>query len=463
MTAGQKILIAEDDRSTREAWCEIVGSWGFRAQAAADGRHALELIDRFDPSIILLDLDLPEKHGIEVLSELREKGVVIPTIVISGTGEIADAVKSIKLGAYDYLCKPVDPSHLHVLLDNLSAHLAIGEENQRLRQRLIRAGELGPLIGQSLAMRRVMTLVDQVAPSSAPVVISGESGTGKELVARTVHELSARRNGPFVAINCAAVPETLMESELFGHERGAFTGADRRREGCFELADGGTLLLDEIGEMKVELQAKLLRVLEERKIRRIGGGAEIPVDVRVLASTNRNPQSAMNEGRFREDLYYRLNVFAIELPALRERIDDIPVLVEHFLGQLTPPEGKAVTGLEAECLEALKASRWPGNVRQLRNAVQHALIVTRGPLISTGDLPIEVTRTAANNGSPLAFEVRPGVSLDELERHLILRTIEFTGGNKSRAAEILGVSVKTLYNRLERYRTKEGVQIAGEN
>ena len=457
MPAEKRILVAEDDLATREAWRELIENWGFRVEVAPDGKRALELIDSFDPHILLLDLRLPEKDGIQVLTELRARGVQLTTVVISGEGEIADAVQTIKLGAYDYLRKPVDPPHLRVLLNNLNTHLAVNEENQRLRRRLARAGELGPIVGQSPSMRRLMTLIEQVAPSSASVIIAGESGTGKELVARTIHDLSPRREGPYVAINCAAMPETLMESELFGHERGAFTGADRRREGCFELANGGTLLLDEIGEMKAELQAKLLRVLEDQKLRRLGGSAEIAVDVRVLAATNRNMETAIREGRFREDLYYRLNVFSIELPQLCDRPDDIPALVEHFLAELERPEGKVVRGLESECMEALKNYRWPGNVRQLRNVLERALIVTQGPLISIADLAPEIKRAGGTN---TVVEVRLGTSLDEVERELIVRTIEFANGNKSRAAEMLGISLKTLYNRLERYQSKESQESA---
>jgi DNA-binding NtrC family response regulator len=383
--------------------------------------------------------------------------------VISGEGDIDDAVQSIKLGAYDYLRKPVDPHHMEVLLNNLRTHLTVSKENQLLRRRLMDAGELGQLIGQSLAMRRVMAAIDQVSPSSASIVIVGESGTGKELAARTIHELSPRASGPYIAINCAALPETLMESELFGHERGAFTGADRRREGCFELATGGTLLLDEIGEMKPELQAKLLRVLEERKVRRLGGSAEIPVDVRVLAATNRNLEGQLRDGKFREDLYYRLNVFTIQLPTLRERSEDVPILIEHFLQQLAPAAGKSVMGMEAECLELLKAQRWPGNVRQLRNVIERALIVTRGPMISTADLPEEITfdmpesvkpsppagfKPDNGHGHP-ALDVHVGMSLSAVKRELLLQTLKFTGGNKAKAAEILGVSLKTLYNHLK--------------
>jgi DNA-binding NtrC family response regulator len=397
-----------------------------------------------------------------VLAEIRAKGWQFPTIVISGEGEIEDAVESIKLGAYDYLRKPVDPHHLQVLLNNLRTHISVSKENQLLRRRLMEAGELGPMVGQSLAMRRVMALVEQVAPTTASVVIAGESGTGKELVARTIHDLSPRSRGPYIAINCAALPETLMESELFGHERGAFTGADRRREGCFELATGGTLLLDEIGEMRPELQAKLLRVLEERRIRRLGGSAEIPVDVRVLAATNRNLELQLREGKFREDLYYRLNVFTIQLPTLRERVEDLPTLIEHFLRQLTPSAGKPVVGMEADCLELLRSQPWPGNVRQLRNVIERAIIVTRGPMISVVDLPQEIklripgestprvqSPVRSGNGVHAGLDVHVGMSLNDVKRELLLQTLKSTGGNKAKTAEILGVSLKTLYNHLK--------------
>jgi two-component system, NtrC family, response regulator HydG len=452
MPKEKRILVAEDDLATGQAWSELIASWGYKVSIAEDGKRALELADSYDPHILLLDLRLPQLNGLEVLSELRQRGVEIPTIMISGEGDISDAVQAIKLGAYDYLRKPVDPPHLRVLLNNLSAHLTISQENQRLRRRLLRAGELGHLVGQSQPMRRIMTLIEQVAPSTASVVILGDSGTGKELVARTIHELSPRHAGPYVAINCAALPDTLMESELFGHERGAFTGADRRREGCFELANGGTLLLDEIGEMKAELQAKLLRVLEEGKLRRLGGSGEVSIDVRVLASTNRNLETAIRDGRFRDDLYYRLNVFSIELPSLCEHTDDIPALIEHFMREIEAPAGKTVRGVEAEALEVLKGFRWPGNVRQLRNVIERALIVTTGPLIGVADLPAELKRAGGGNE---VLEIKLGASLDEVERDLIKRTVEFAGGNKSRAAEILGVSLKTLYNRLERYQNRD--------
>jgi DNA-binding NtrC family response regulator len=452
MTSEKRILVAEDDAATREAWCELLGSWGFDVKAAGDGEEGLTLLQSYQPHVLLLDLRMPGRDGLQVLNEIHERGIDVATIVISGEGDIPEVVQAIKLGAYDYLRKPIDPPHLQVLLNNLTRQLDISQENQRLRRRLMSAGELGQLIGKSLAMRRVMTLIEQVAGTSASVVICGESGTGKELVVRTIHDLSPRRDGPYIAVNCAAIAESLMESELFGHERGAFTGADRRRQGCFELANGGTLLLDEITEMKSELQAKLLRVLEEQKLRRVGGSTEVALDVRVLAASNRDLASAIREGRLREDLYYRLNVFTIEIAPLRERVEDLPLLVEHFVHQLNTPGGKEVRGVDHECLEALKHHPWPGNVRQLRNVIERALIVGKGPLLTIADLPADFKAI----GGEATFPVRVGSSLEEVEKELFNRTIAFTGGNKTRAAEILGVSLKTLYNKLHSYDGKSG-------
>lgn len=451
MSDRRKILVVEDDPSTRDAWSDLIGSWGFEVQVAEDGESALERIMNEEPHIVLLDLKLPRKDGLAVLSEMRDRARAIPTIVVSGEGDVPDAVKAIKLGAYDYLRKPVDLPHLKLLLHNLCEHISISEQNRVLRRRLIKAGELGPLIGKSPAMQRVINLIEQVAPSSATVLITGESGSGKEIVARTIHELSPKRDGPYIAVNCAALPETLMESELFGHERGAFTGAERRREGCFELAKGGTLLLDEIPEMKIELPAKLLRVLEEQKLRRVGGTAEVPLDVRLIAASNRDLQSAVREKQLREDLYYRLNVFTIEVPPLRRRVEDISLLVEHFVQEFAQTDGRAITGVDNQCSEVLKAYSWPGNVRQLRNVVQRAVVVAQGPLVTVADLPAEVHRREAPSGG---FDLRVGSSLDEVEQDLILRTLETVNGNKSRAAQILGISLKTLYNRLDHYRAK---------
>ncbi len=447
--ANIKILVAEDDVATHEEWRESLCAWGFGVEVAEDGVRALELIESYRPHILLADLKMPRKDGLEVLRDIRAMGIFLPTIMISGQGDVPEAVEAIKLGAMDYLRKPVDPPHLRQMLRNLAENVAVREENLSLRRRLADVGELGPLFSRSPSMRRVIASVERLAQSSASVVIEGESGTGKELVARTIHEMSPRRGAPYAGVNCAAIPETLMESELFGHERGAFTGAERRREGCFESANGGTLLLDEITEMKVELQAKLLRVIEERKLRRLGGSSDIALDVRVLAASNRNIAQAVRDGKLREDLYYRLNVFTLELPPLRERSEDIPPLVQTFIRHYAEQNKKDVIGADEDCVAALRAHPWPGNVRQLRNVIERALIVADGRLIRKSDLPEEF-----RSGSPTDtgfFKVRLGTTLDEVEKQLINRTVEFTGGNKTRAAHVLGVSAKTLYNKLERY------------
>ena len=333
-----------------------------------------------------------------------------------------------------------------VMLTNIVDNLGARSENPRTR--LAEGVGMGPLFGRSLAMRRVITAIERLAHSSASVVITGESGTGKELVARTIHELSPRRAAPYVPINCAAIPESLMESELFGHERGSFTGADRRHEGCFEAADGGTLLLDEITEMKP--QAKLLRVIEEGRVRRVGGVTEIPIDVRVLAASNRDIEQAVHDGLLRADLYYRLNVFTIQLPPLRERLEDIPQLIQMFIEQYAVQNHKDVIGADEECVKALQANPWPGNVRQLRNVIERALIICEGRTICTNDLPDPFR--VADTGAASFIKMPIGSSLEAVEKEMILRTIEFTRGNKTRAAKTLGVSLNTLYNKLDQYR-----------
>jgi DNA-binding NtrC family response regulator len=448
--AGEiRVLVAEDDVGTHEEWRESLNAWGYRPEIADDGVRALELLETFHPQILLADLRMPRKSGLELIRDIRDMGISLPIIMISGQGDIPDAVEAIKLGALDYLRKPVDPPHLRQMLKQIAENLAMRDENSALKRRLAQVGELGPLFGQSLSMRRVITAIERLAQSSASVVITGESGTGKELVAKTIHELSPRRSAPYVPVNCAAIPETLMESELLGHERGAFTGADRRKEGCFELANTGTLLLDEITEMKAELQAKLLRVIEEQRFRRLGGTSEIPIDVRVLAASNRDIEGAVRDGRLRQDLYYRLNVFTLQLPPLRERMEDLPQLAQMFVQHYSEQNGKQVVGIDDECLDALRTHPWPGNVRQLRNVIERAVIVSDGQMIRKRDLPEEFRSTGSTDSG--FVRIRIGASLDEVEKEMISRTIEFTGGNKTRAADILGVSAKTLYNKLERF------------
>lgn len=449
MANKTRILIAEDDLETHEDWRETLTAWGYAVDLAEDGVKALELVNSSQPDIVLADLRMPRKDGLELLQDIRQMGIYLPTIIISGQGDVPEAVEAIKLGAVDYLRKPVDPPHLRQMLRNLADNIAMRNENLTLRRRLAEVGEVGPLVGKSSAMRRVLAMIERIADASASVVITGESGTGKELVARTMHQMSSRRAGPYVGLNCAAIPETLMESELFGHERGAFTGADRRREGCFEAANGGTLLLDEISEMKIELQAKLLRVLEEQHLRRVGGSAEVALDVRVLAASNRDVAQAVRDGKLREDLYYRLNVFTIELPPLRERAEDLPSLVQSFVEHYAGRNNKDVVGVDDEALSALRSHPWPGNVRQLRNVIERALIVANTRVIRRADLPEEFQSIAPVESGYVKLPV--GSTLEQMEKELITRTIEFTGGNKTRAAQVLGVSPKTLYNKLERY------------
>jgi DNA-binding NtrC family response regulator len=448
----KRILVAEDDTATHEEWCELLASWGYKVAVAEDGDKALELIKSFDPHILLTDIKMPGKDGLQLLREINELGLRLATVVISGEGDVPEAVAAIKLGALDYMRKPIDPPHLQQLLKTLTDYIDTREENRLLRRRLSEVGELGLMFGKSMAMRRVMAAIEQFADSSAAVVITGESGTGKEMAARTIHDLSRRRNAPYIGVNCAAMPDTLIESELFGHERGAFTGADRRKEGCFELANGGTLLLDELSEMKVELQAKLLRVIEEQRLRRVGGTTEVALDVRLLVASNHDLEWAVKEGRLRQDLFYRLSVFSITMPPLRDRSEDVPLLVEAFIRYYSERDRKPISGADEETLSALRGHPWPGNVRQLRNVIERALVIAKGPLITPADLPAEFRSSA--KGESGQFPVRLGTTIDEVERLLITRTIEFTGGNKTRAAEILGISAKTLYNKLERYEGK---------
>ena len=444
MAEGKRILIAEDDPSVRGLLKELVSRWGFEVAEATDGLQACKMLESYRPDILLLDIKMPKADGLAVLGEIRSRQLPIATIVISGEGGIRDAVRAVKLGADDYLEKPVEPNHLKIILRQTQERLA-GQSQGAARRK---SGE-GPIIGQSLAIQQVMEMIGQVAPTEAPVIILGESGTGKELVARTIHNLSPRGDGPYLGINCAALPANLIENELFGHEKGSFTGAEETRPGCFELARNGTLLLDEFTEMRPELQAKLLRVIEERKLRRVGGNREIPLDVRVLAASNCNIGQALSEGRLREDLYYRLSVFNITVPPLRERADDIAVLTQSFIARFAAESHRPITGADEECLIALQAHSWPGNIRQLRNVIQRAVALSPGPHLGRADLPAEFQHRGSSGAS---FQVRVGATLEEVEQDLIARTIAAFRGNKTRAAKALGISLRTLYNRLAHQR-----------
>ena len=445
--SSARILAVDDERATGEALSEMLSQWGHRVETAFDGNDALKKAIEFRPDVVLSDLAMPQTDGLWLLRALKEDMPDCPVVFLTGRATIDAAVEAIKEGAYDFIEKPLDPARLKVCIDRALEKKETLREVQGLRRRLKQLGATD-FIGQSTSMRRVFELIEKVAPSRAPVTITGESGTGKEMVARSIHNLSPRRDRPFIAVNCASIPPTLIESEIFGHERGAFTGANQRRHGVFELAHGGSLFLDEVGEIPVELQAKLLRVLEEGRLRRVGGKAEIEVDVRLISATNRDFKVEIKNVRFREDLYFRLNVFQISLPPLRERRDDIPILIQLFIEKFNAESGKRVTGMHPDALELLKDYEWPGNIRELRNAVERAVILCDGELIEQDHLPPDL---GGKGPERQTFRVPYGLPLDLVEKEYILGSLKRNQGNKARTAEILGVSEKTLYNKLNRY------------
>jgi DNA-binding NtrC family response regulator len=444
-----KILVVDDEPAEREGLARLVGQWGYDVETASSGEEALNLVETQHPAVVVTDLVLPEMDGLTLLQKLKETGRPPIVLLVTGHGTVETAVEAMRHGAFDYLTKPVDTTRLQVLLEKSIEQESLSREVNLLRHQLRQKGSFGQMVGQSRGMQEVYRWVELAATSTAPVLVYGESGTGKELVARTIHELSNRRNKPFVAINCAAIPETLIESELFGHERGAFTGATERRLGCFELTDGGTLFLDEIAEMDPNTQAKLLRVLQENSFRRVGGGkGEIQVDVRVVAATNQIPSEAITNGKLREDLFYRLNVFSIHLPPLRDRREDIPLLARNFIEEFNRQDNRQVRGLSGEAEKELERYHWPGNVRELRNVIQRAVVLSGSGLIGVEHLPDNVLRAAAPAPAAPGASVAP---IREMERDMILRALEETGQDKRRAAQLLGISLKTLYNKLAKY------------
>ena len=457
--------MVDDEASQRSGLAGMVSAWGMTAETAAEGEEALRKLASFPADVILTDLNMPGLDGFGFLARLREAGEMPPAIVLTAYGNIETAVKTVhELGAYWFLEKPIQPGPLEILVRRAASHAALRAENRAMERELGYKGAVGDLVGTSPGMREIFALLQQAGPSRACVLITGESGTGKELVARALHALSPRRHGPFVAINCAALPETLMESELFGHEKGAFTGASERRAGCFEVAQNGTLLLDEIGEMALGTQAKLLRILEDSKVRRLGGKSEFEVDVRVLAATNKVPEEAVRAAQLRPDLYYRLNVFHVHMPPLRARKEDIPALAEALITSLNRKHECRVTDLAPRVLDALARYDWPGNVRELRNVLERAVILAGEGTIEMKYLPGFLqnggsTATAApavataEDRDTVRFPI--GSTVGEAEKELILRTLEHTHNNKTRAAEILGISLKTLHNKLREYNAKE--------
>jgi DNA-binding NtrC family response regulator len=446
-----RVLIVEDEENARRGYEALLPKWGLDVLGVASAEEALARFSEYHPAILIVDVELPGMSGLTLLSRLGDELASVPAIIITGKGSEERVVEAIGAGAFWYIEKPFKAPVLRALLDRALGRARDHQQVAALRRQLREAGRIGEIVGSSKPMQDVMRLVEQVAPSSASVLITGETGTGKEILARTLHQLSPRADRPFVAINCSAIPESLMESEIFGHERGAFTGAAERRIGCFELADGGTLLLDEIGEMPAPTQAKLLRVLEDRKVRRLGSKTETPVDVRVLAATNKDPEHAVAHGQLRQDLYFRLNVFHIHLPALRDHKEDLPLLVEYLLHDLNVKHGRQVRGINTEVSELFHSYTWPGNVRELRNALERALIVCDRDFIGRAHLPADFGRTHAAAASELSsLRFPPGTTVDAVERELILQTLAATN-NKTRAAELLGISLKTLHNKLKEY------------
>ncbi len=447
-----RVLIVEDEANERHGLAELLLAWGYQTQTASDGVDAVDKIATFNPVVVLSDLRMPRMGGMDLLKQLRDSHPHISFIMLTGQGSIEEAVEATKLGAFNFLEKPLDPKRLRVELRNCVARHESERQLEIAHRRLRDLGVLGHLVGRSKKMQEVMSLIAQVAPTRASVLITGESGTGKELAARTLHDLSPRATRPFVAVNCAAIPETLMESEIFGHEKGAFTGAVERRVGCFELADGGTLLLDEIGEMPVGTQAKLLRVLEDSKVRRLGSKTEISVDVRVLASTNKVPEEAVSKGQLRSDLYFRLNVVHIAIPPLRERLEDLPDLTAALLEDLNHKHHRAVKAVADDVRESFRRYSWPGNVRELRNTLERALVTCSGEILTRRDLSPEFGRAAP--GAEDGLRLHPGMTVAEAERRLIYETLASTNNNKTRAAELLGISLKTLHNKLKDYESQ---------
>jgi len=453
MKRRDTVLVVDDDTAHRTMLKTLLSGWGYDVSEADDGEAAVEAVHRRPFDLVLMDIRMVGVSGIEALEEIRNFNPAIPVILMTAYASVETAVEALKKGAYDYLTKPLDFDELKLAMARAMEHSRLKEENRLLRESLGKHFDRGNIIGRSEAMVRLLETVAQVAPSEATVLITGESGTGKEMIAGAIHFNSARREGPFVKINCAAITETLLESELFGHEKGSFTGADRRKEGKFRQAEGGTIFLDEVSEMSLAMQVKLLRVLQEREIVRVGGSDVLHVDVRVVAATNRDLIAAMQAGRFREDLYYRLNVVSLHVPPLRDRREDIPLLAQSFLKTFAEKNRRRIAGFTPRAMDRLLRYAWPGNVRELMNAVERAVVLTHSDYLDAEDLsPLFRDAVSEEESAADASPEVPGnLPLDEVEKATILKTLEQTGGNKSEAARRLGITRRTLHQKLKKY------------
>jgi DNA-binding NtrC family response regulator len=451
--AKGRILVVDDEAHARNTLAALLADEGYTVETAADAFKALGKIDEEAPDLVLTDLQMPGMSGVDLLRKLRERAADLTVVLMTAHGDVQTAVSAMREGAADYLTKPLDMNQLSLVLARELERLQLRREAGQLRARLAERYSFDSILGSAPPMQAVFKMVAQVAASKASVLLTGESGTGKELIAAALHQRSPRAQGPFVKLHCAALAETVLESELFGHERGSFTGATGRREGRFAQAHGGTLFLDEIGEISPAIQVKLLRFLQEREFERVGGNETLHVDVRVIAATNRNLKAEVAAGRFREDLFYRLNVINIELPPLRERASDIPLLASHFLRKFAQENGKTIEGFDEDALAAIAGHAWPGNVRELENAIERAVVLCNDARIGLANLPPNVAPARTGEGIHI-----PGSTFDQIERHVILKSLEATGGSTAKAAEMLGMSIRKIQYKLHEYQsaTKSG-------
>jgi len=447
-----RILIVDDDTAHLAMLQTVLKSLGHAIDTATDGKDAISGVEETPYDLVLMDVRMANVDGIEALEKIRKLNPAIPVIIMTAYSSVDKAVEAMKLGAYDYLTKPLNFDDLKITIERAMSHLHLTRENADLKKRISADAGFSRIIGTSPAMKAVLETAGIAAPTDATILITGDSGTGKELFARAIHDQSPRKTNKLVSINCTALNETLLESELFGHEKGAFTGADKKRDGLFLHADKGTVFLDEIGDIPPSMQAKLLRAIQEREIQRIGSDRPIRIDVRIIVATNRHLEQEVKEGRFREDLFYRLNVIHIRIPALKERPDDIPLLAQHFLNRYAQKNRKPFKGFTPVAMNALMKHSWPGNVRELENAVERAVILSMGQYVSEKDLPADVVKDfRPDDGSRTPLTELGGKSLDEVETMALIQTLKQTGGNKSEAAKLLNITRTTLNNKIKKY------------
>ena len=452
MTNKKTVLVVDDDLAHRTMLKTLLRGWGYQITEADDGETAVEAVRLQPYDLVLMDIRMLRMSGLEALTKIKAFNPAIPVIIMTAYGAVETAVEAVKNGAYDYLQKPLDFDELRLKMERAMEHRTLKEENRRLRESLGNRFDRNNLIGHSPIMVKLLDTVAQVAPSEATVLITGESGTGKEMIAGAIHYNSLRKEGPFIKINCAAITETLLESELFGHEKGSFTGADRRKEGKFRQADGGTLFLDEITETSLAMQVKLLRVLQERELTRVGGSEVIKVDVRVIAATNRDILQEVTTGRLREDLYYRLNVVTLHVPPLRERQEDIPLLAQKFLEHFAEKNRKTIKGFTPQAMDCMLKYNWPGNVRELMNTVERSVVMSRSDYLDETGLALLFPASEKSQQDVTDKTARPeGLPLEEVERNTILATLDLVRGNKSEAARRLGITRRTLHLKLKKY------------